>query len=158
MIITPWDRRRTTFAAALCSLLLLLTSCVSNSPAGATDAAALPQDELSFKAAEAAVTGSEAGQPFGFFIRHNAIRQAGLAGLSMARVEELLGRPSLRRRDWPADLLQYEADGCVMDIVFYDDAPQDGVVHSEARLAEGSGLPGDEILANECLAKIQARS
>jgi len=157
MIITPWDRRRTTFGATLCSLLLLLTSCVSNAPA-ATESSALaaPQDELSFRSAEAVP--EKSAQPFGFFIRHKALKQDGLMGLSSSRVAELLGQPSLRRRDWPADLWQYEAEGCVVDIVFYDDTPEDGVVHAEARLAEGSGLPGNEALADRCLAAVQASS
>lgn len=152
MIISNWDRRRATFGATLCSLLLLLTSCVSNAPAGDVSA----EDDLAYRAAESE---SLAGQnPFGFTIRHQALRRDGLMGLPSMRVAEILGQPRLRRRDWPADLWQYEADGCVMDIVFYDDDPQAGVMHAESRLAEGSGLPGGPDLDDDCLVRIQAQA
>jgi len=79
-------------------------------------------------------------------------------GLSSVRIAEILGQPRLRRRDWPADLWQYEAEGCVMDIVFYDDSPEEGVVHAESRLAEGTGLAGGPALDDDCLGRIQAQA
>ncbi|HAU28505.1 MAG TPA: hypothetical protein DCW68_00120 [Rhodospirillaceae bacterium] len=151
MIITPWDRRRTTFGATLFSLLLLLTSCVSNVP----ERGASAENDLAYQAAEAR---EASGQNFGFSIRHKALRREGLMGLSSVRIAEILGQPRLRRRDWPADLWQYEAEGCVMDIVFYDDSPEEGVVHAESRLAEGTGLAGGPALDDDCLGRIQAQA
>ncbi|WP_157231212.1 hypothetical protein [Kiloniella laminariae] len=43
-----------------------------------------------------------------------------LIGLDAAGLEELLGTPKLIRQESPAEIWQYNASDCVLDLVFYD--------------------------------------
>ncbi|MCZ4280968.1 hypothetical protein O4H49_09285 [Kiloniella laminariae] len=43
-----------------------------------------------------------------------------LIGLDAAGLEELLGTPKLIRQESPAEIWQYNAADCVLDLVFYD--------------------------------------
>ena len=65
---------------------------------------------------------------------------ANLVGRGAGEIAELLGEPRLKRRDPPAELWQYRAERCVLDLFFYADA--DGraltVAHVETRPRDAS--------------------
>lgn len=50
-----------------------------------------------------------------------------------ARLVAEFGEPRLRRRESPAEVWQYRAQGCVLDIFLYKEAQSFKVVHLEAR-------------------------
>ncbi|MSO92304.1 MAG: hypothetical protein EXQ86_02745 [Rhodospirillales bacterium] len=58
-----------------------------------------------------------------------------LLGMSREDVTELLGPPTFRRREAPAEIWQYRAPSCTLDLFLYKDAKGDGykVAHVEAR-------------------------
>jgi hypothetical protein len=57
-----------------------------------------------------------------------------------------LGEPRLRRRESPAEVWQYRAQGCVLDFFLYQDAQTYKVVHLEAR-----DLSARSVEARPCL-------
>jgi len=64
-----------------------------------------------------------------------------LAGLKPADVLSILGQPDLRRHEPPAELWQYRAADCVLNLFFYGDAGDYRLTHAEAwqrTLAGGS--------------------
>jgi hypothetical protein len=64
-----------------------------------------------------------------------------LAGLKPADVLSMLGQPDLRRNEPPAELWQYRAADCVLNLFFYSDAGDSRLTHAEAwqrSLAGGS--------------------
>jgi hypothetical protein len=64
-----------------------------------------------------------------------------LAGLKPADVLSILGQPDLRRNEPPAELWQYRAADCVLNLFFYSDAGDYRLAHAEAwqrTLAGGS--------------------
>jgi hypothetical protein len=65
-----------------------------------------------------------------------------LAGLKPADVISILGQPDLRRDEPPAELWQYRAADCVLNLFFYSEAGDYRLAHAEAwqrTLASGSG-------------------
>ena len=66
-----------------------------------------------------------------------------LAGLKPADVLSMLGQPDLRRNEPPAELWQYRAADCVLNLFFYSDAGDYRLAHAEAwqRTLAGGGLP-----------------
>ncbi len=56
-----------------------------------------------------------------------------LIGMGPASLNAFLGAPELIRREAPASLWQYRADGCVLDVVLYPDRSGDKVTYLEAR-------------------------
>ena len=56
-----------------------------------------------------------------------------LIGMGPATLNAFLGAPELIRREAPASLWQYRADGCVLDVVLYSDRKGDKVTYLEAR-------------------------
>ena len=58
-----------------------------------------------------------------------------LLGLNRISVEKLLGRPRVVRSEAPAEVLQYRAAACVLDLFFYPDGGVYRVVFLEARTA-----------------------
>ena len=66
-----------------------------------------------------------------------------LAGLKPADVVSILGPPDLRRDEPPAELWQYRAADCVLNLFFYDDAGGYRLTHAEAwqRTLAGGSLP-----------------
>jgi hypothetical protein len=77
---------------------------------------------------------------------------AAFVGRGAREIAELLGEPGLKRRDAPAELWQYRAGPCVLDLFLYDD--RDGgaatVAHAEVRPRE---MP-----AAECLKRVRSAS
>ena len=45
---------------------------------------------------------------------------ARLKGLTPLQVREVLGQPGFQRRDAPAEIWQYRARGCILDLFIYD--------------------------------------
>src|SRR6185437_16057487 len=66
-----------------------------------------------------------------------------LAGLKPADVLSILGKPDLKRDEPPAELWQYRAADCVLNLFFYDDAGGYRLTHIEAwqRTLAGGSLP-----------------
>ena len=58
-----------------------------------------------------------------------------LLGLNRISVEKLLGRPRVVRSEAPAEVLQYRATACVLDLFLYPDGGVYRVVFLEARTA-----------------------
>jgi hypothetical protein len=66
-----------------------------------------------------------------------------LAGLKTDDVLSLLGQPDLRRDEAPAELWQYRAADCVLNLFFYDQSGSYRLAHAEAwqRSLIGGGVP-----------------
>jgi hypothetical protein len=67
-----------------------------------------------------------------------------LAGLNPAEVLAMLGNPDLRRTEPPAELWQYRAADCVLNLFFYDENGGYRLSHVEAwqrSLAAGGSSP-----------------
>jgi hypothetical protein len=63
-----------------------------------------------------------------------AVPAAGeVMGMDMPSLKNALGLPSVTRRERPAQIWQYRAGGCVLDVFFYEDSGIERVVHLEAR-------------------------
>ena len=72
-----------------------------------------------------------------------------LIGMGPATLNAFLGAPELIRREAPASLWQYRADGCVLDVVLYSDRKGDKVTYLEAR-EDGA----TKMAARSCLNKL----
>ena len=66
----------------------------------------------------------------------DADRLDGLDGTSLAN---LLGQPSLLRRDGDAEIWQYVDDTCILDLFLYAEGGRKAVDYVEARGLNGSG-------------------
>jgi hypothetical protein len=100
---------------AVVALTALVSACASSSPGGV--GAALPQPTT--------VPGN-----LHSLARPPAIKD--LAGLKPADVLSILGQPDLKRDEPPAELWQYRAADCVLNLFFYDDAGGYRLTHAEA--------------------------
>jgi hypothetical protein len=65
---------------------------------------------------------------------------AQLMGLDRGGVSALLGEPDLIRREAPAEVWQYVAEGCVFDVVLYARGQDYAVSYLEARDAKAAVL------------------
>jgi hypothetical protein len=134
-IASECDRSRCTFALVVLCGMAALTAC-SGSPAP-TFTTSPSSDVGSTAAAVVAPAGLPAPhQP--------APLPADLTGLGAAEVLALLGSPDFRRSEPPAELWQYRAAGCILDVFLYRDSGGYRVVHSETRqrrpiVATGNG-------------------
>ena len=63
-----------------------------------------------------------------------------LLGQSTVQVEALLGEPRLVRRDGPAEIWQYRATNCILDVFLYEGGPARTVRHVELR-GPGTAMP-----------------
>jgi hypothetical protein len=72
-----------------------------------------------------------------------------LIGMGPASLNAFLGAPQLIRREAPASLWQYRAEGCVLDVVLYPDRMGDKVTYLEAREDGATKIP-----ARDCLNKL----
>jgi hypothetical protein len=72
-----------------------------------------------------------------------------LIGMGPASLNAFLGAPQLIRREAPASLWQYRAEGCVLDVVLYPDRTGDKVTYLEAREDGATKIP-----ARDCLNKL----
>ena len=65
-----------------------------------------------------------------------------LLGLDEAALKRWFGAPSLIRRDYPAEVWQYRAKACVLELYLYPADDHMAVTHAEAR-AGGAQSTGD---------------
>lgn len=73
-----------------------------------------------------------------------------LVGMSREDVTELLGPPMFRRRETPAEIWQYRAQTCTLDLFLYKDGKSESykVAHVEAR-----GKNGAKVGPSDCLGR-----
>lgn len=77
---------------------------------------------------------------------------AKFVGMKANEIAAMLGEPSFRRRDPPAEIWQYRSGSCVLDLFLYSDGqekPTYAVTHAEAR-QRGSAARADA----DCLGRI----
>jgi hypothetical protein len=67
-------------------------------------------------------------------------------------VRALLGIPDLERREPPAEVWQYKADGCVLDITFY---PHKDGEPAHAAYLESRTLEGAKLEPVACLSRLE---
>lgn len=72
-----------------------------------------------------------------------------LIDMGPASLNAFLGAPELIRREAPASLWQYRAEGCVLDVVLYPDRTGDKVTYLEAREDGATKIP-----PRDCLNKL----
>jgi len=70
-----------------------------------------------------------------------------LLGANPTKLEQWLGKPGMVRLDDPAQVWQYRAQGCVVDVYLYPSIDGMAVSHAEARSQKYTGDP-----INPCLA------
>jgi hypothetical protein len=70
-----------------------------------------------------------------------------LLGANPTKLEQWLGKPGMVRLDDPAQVWQYRAQGCVVDVYLYPSSDGMAVSHAEARSQKYTGDP-----INPCLA------
>jgi len=70
-----------------------------------------------------------------------------LLGANPTKLEQWLGKPGVVRLDDPAQVWQYRAQGCVVDVYLYPSSDGMAVSHAEARSQKYTGDP-----INPCLA------
>lgn len=70
-----------------------------------------------------------------------------MIGLDKTGVLSLLGAPHLIRRDGPAEVWQYAADACVLDLFLYAESGDYRVDYFELRPPPGETLPADACYA-----------
>ena len=76
---------------------------------------------------------------------------AELVGLNKAAVQNQLGAPQLIRRDGPAEVWQYLAGACILDLFLYEDGATHRVNYLELRIQPDATFPRER-----CFEKILA--
>jgi len=69
---------------------------------------------------------------------------ATLVGLNKAAVQNQLGAPQLIRRDGPAEVWQYLAGACILDLFFYKEGESHRVNYLELRIQPDTGFPREQ--------------
>lgn len=64
-----------------------------------------------------------------------------LVGLNKENVQDLLGEPQLIRRDGPAEVWQYTANACILDLFLYEVGEKHRVEYMELRTQPGEAFP-----------------
>lgn len=118
---------RTAAVAAAVLILITVSGCASSNGSATATANAAAE----FPASELPRTASRAPE----------IKD--LAGLKPADVISILGQPDLRRNEPPAELWQYRAADCVLNLFFYSEAGSYRLAHAEAwqRTLAGGSVP-----------------
>jgi hypothetical protein len=88
-----------------------------------------------------ATAGASSPAPSSHALHASLIRE--LTGLQPADVVSILGPPDLWRAEPPAELWQYRAADCVLNLFFYSDAGGSHLTHAEAwqRTLAGGSVP-----------------
>jgi hypothetical protein len=120
-------------------LLLVLASCTAapppvEGPSPATDTTTVERQLL-----EAPATPVATATPTPIKERDEDPKQ--LFGLNGQRVAALLGPASFVRRDGPAEVWQYRAKACVLDVYLYKDAKDLTVAHVDLRKRKKATQP-----------------
>jgi hypothetical protein len=131
------DAFRAFRATAIVALSLLPAAC--GTPHLKTTAQSAPGAATT--AGSAAESAPDA-QPAGF-----TPTAGNLLGANPTKLEQWLGKPGMVRLDDPAQVWQYRAQGCVVDVYLYPSSDGMAVSHAEARSQKYTGDP-----INPCLA------
>lgn len=75
---------------------------------------------------------------------------ARLKGLNPVQVREVLGSPGFTRRDAPAEIWQYRARACTLDLFLYDDGGVQAVAHYAMR--------GQVVNERDCFAELTSKT
>jgi len=78
---------------------------------------------------------------------------AELVGLNKAAVQNQLGTPQLIRRDGPAEVWQYLAGACILDLFLYEDGETHRVNYLELRIQPDTAFPRDQCFEQILAAK-----
>ncbi len=127
----------------------------SNIPATSTPAVAKPGDAARVQPSAAVLIGQSAGAvTTGVMTTTAAISPAEtnndpqqLLGLAGAVVSLQLGVPSLIRRDGTAEIWQYRATACILDVFLYASGDEQVVRHVELRSRNASKEPHQRCFA-----------
>lgn len=106
------------------SSLALLAACAGNPEAASGPSAARGTDS----SASETKAGQQALAPAG-----PMTEPARLKGLNPLQVHAVLGKPGFTRRDAPAEIWQYRARGCTLDLFLYDEGQGQLVAHYAMR-------------------------
>lgn len=74
-----------------------------------------------------------------------------LSGLNPREVQELIGEPSLVRRDANVQAMLFENHDCVFEVIFYEPTEDD---HFEAKETNARTRRGTDVDQTECLIKV----
>lgn len=77
-----------------------------------------------------------------------------LLGRTPAEVQSLLGPPDLVRREGPAHVMQYQGQGCVLDVTLYEGGPG---TPFKATYVESRDITGAMLATGDCLAILVPR-
>ncbi|HEY3918545.1 MAG TPA: hypothetical protein VGL83_12170 [Stellaceae bacterium] len=124
----PFLGRRAAEIAAAAAIAATVSACAVPSPGGP---AATAQDPTPFLWPDQAHAGG------------GALDIKDLAGLKPADIVSILGQPDLKRIEPPAELWQYRAADCVLNLFFYGDAGGYHLAHVETwqRTLGGGSAP-----------------
>lgn len=109
--------------AALCSLALL-SACAGNPQTASGPNSGRGTDS----SASETRSGQQAMMPAG-----PVTEPARLRGLNPLQVRSVLGKPGFTRRDAPAEIWQYRARACTLDLFLYDEGGGQAVAHYAVR-------------------------
>lgn len=76
-----------------------------------------------------------------------------LVGLNKVAVQNQLGAPQLIRRDGPAEVWQYLAGACILDLFLYEDGTSHRVNYLELRIQPGARFPHERCFEQILAAK-----
>lgn len=120
-------------AALVVTVSILLAACgAAHSPDAARPPASPLAAEPSPQAAPTTPTPEELSS-----LEPEANRPPELLGLSREQVASLLGTPSLRRREAPAEVWQYVGRSCVLHVFLYQEPNGVRVAHYESAVRSG---------------------
>lgn len=74
-----------------------------------------------------------------------------LMGVTPAQVQDILGTPTLVRRENTVQVMQFEAEDCVLDVTLYEEAPG---APFRTQYVEARRRDGTEIAPQDCLATL----
>ena len=132
-------RSRTFFLAAM----LLTAACVADTAPPHNTATAAPK-------AAPIPSATAAPVPAALTATVSTVRADGaekFSGMERAQVARLLGRPDFVRRDAPAEIWQYRAGGCILDLFLYEERGGMRVAHAELRGRAAGGSCGEAVAA-----------
>lgn len=109
------------------SSLALLAACAGNPDTASGPSATRGTDS----SASETKSGQQALAPAG-----PVTEPARLKGLNPLQVRSVLGRPGFTRRDAPAEIWQYRARACTLDLFLYDEGQGQAVAHYAVRGAQ----------------------
>ena len=138
------------------ALLLFLAGCQTTGETAAQSADKVASPSTPAPAAAAPATGSVAG--VGEASKPQAVTEAHVVrfspeeflGYSPERVLPILGAPDFVRRDGSAQIWQYRATNCVLDLFLYQNGKETHVKHAELR----PRVPGAE-LVDSCYSRMR---